>query len=922
MKNVSRILTVALVASLFAVVITFCTAGGQTVAPAATAVAPAPAPATATATPDVKASWQAGVDQILSGKVNDGIASIQQAHKLAPSDSTSSAAADVIKEYKDVSDASEAQRRQEYAATVARVQRGMMAQEAVAGLGGLQKPIRDRIREMSTAYGKTATSEAFAEANDKTAQKMKETALAKLPEARAALAKAIEAASKAKPSEYTKSFAQLAQQADKALAAMEKVWKEAKIANEKEQKDTAVKLMEAEEPLLDALADLETVVAEQPWKIALIQARVARQIATPADKMKDQEWYKQLLASVQKHGEDSMETAVTPWQTVTAEADTKCEACSKETTKSAAPEKIIAKGAVLFVKGDQKACSRACANKLDSDKWYDALTAFAGLEDLEHDNKTYQEKSKEVRSHVRVLRLYGGNGTETAASNPATQPEAKDDDEDLNWKDLTKDIDLEMIRKAITKINSDYVTTPDFRKMTLGALRSVKVLAETPQSSHSFPKLANEDLRRKFVADIDRLIQNVKEKDNVDYLDLHLNLNNVVRASGRTVEIPTAPLAMEFADGFMSELDPFSNIIWPYDLNDFKKSTQGTFFGVGIQITKDEGEPLKVVTPLKDSPAYKAGIKTGDLILTVDGKSTREISLDKLIQMIMGKEGTKVTFEVERRGVVEPLKVDVERREISVQTVKGWKIKADGDYDYMLDPQGKIAYVRVTQFAQNTYADLLAVLKDLKAKGVTSLIVDLRFNPGGYLVSAGKVVDEFVNSGRIVSTAGQQQPNAQEIDARDGGEYTRGDLVVLVNENSASAAEIVSGALKDDHRAVIVGERSYGKGSVQNVMEVSKDKAFLKLTTAYYYLPSGRLLHRKNGSKEWGVDPDIRVSMTPKQMRRWLEIRRKTELLQETPGDELDNDLQNQFKADVQLNMAVTILRLKQLQGTPIVAEK
>jgi carboxyl-terminal processing protease len=209
--------------------------------------------------------------------------------------------------------------------------------------------------------------------------------------------------------------------------------------------------------------------------------------------------------------------------------------------------------------------------------------------------------------------------------------------------------------------------------------------------------------------------------------------------------------------------------------------------------------------------------------------------------------------------------------------------------------------------------------RKFKKDGGRSLILDLRFNPGGLLRSAGSVSDEFISSGRIVSTRGIQQPKATEINATPGGNYTNGDLVVLINEHSASAAEIVSGALKDWRRAVIVGERSYGKGSVQNVIPIPRHKAYLKLTTAYYYLPSGRCLHRRNGDKVWGVDPDVRVLITPRQMRRWLDIRRKTDLLQDGQSGQLDSDLADQYKADVQLNTAVTILKLMRLQpeGTP-----
>jgi len=934
---------------------------------------------------------RSGINDVLTGKVDEGIAEIEQAHQHAPDDAKAQAAQQAATEYHTAAAAAETQRKTEYATTVLRIERAMMSQDALSELGDKHKALRTKIREMSTAYSKSGSSDAFAEATEKNLPTLQENGRTRLAESRKALAEAAAIVAELPESTYTKTFAQLSQTADKALANLEEAWKNATFETPKEQKDSAVALMEAEEPLFDTLADLETVVAEQPWKIALIQARIAKQIAAPSDNMRDQDWYKDLLIKVGARGQAAMEQASKPWKTDPAAADTKCDGCNTIVVKEAAVkdvpdfvkallahrddrntiiakelspavtkvlyqlretrDTIVAKGEPLLTKDGSAVCCPACASKLDGIKWYDAMTAFAGLEDLEHDNTTYQERGKEVRSHVRVLRLYGTttvtqrfqledgrpvDGSQvdlnpglgvlrvvgwnpSAPPSTTTQPALSGDDEEddptLGWMDLTRDIDLEMVRKAVTKIKDDYVTKPDFRALTLGALRSIKILAETPQSANSFPNLGDYVLREKFLTDLDRLTVNIREKDNVDYLDLQLNLNKVWNASESSVKIPVSVLAMEFADGFFSELDPFSNMIWPCDLNDFKKSTQGKFCGVGIQITKDEGEPLKVVTPLRGSPAIEVGIKTGDLILTVDGKSTREISTEKLITMIMGPPKTKVTFEIERRGLLEPLTIEVERREISIQTVKGWKIKADGNYDFMIDPANKIAYVRLTQFSEDTYEDLRVVLDQLKADGVTSLIMDLRFNPGGYLRSAVEIVDEFIQKGRIVSTAGRQ-PNPQVIEGRGNGRFLEGDLVVLVNENSASAAEIVSGALKDYHRATIIGDRSYGKGSVQSVVEVSKDKAYLKLTTAYYYLPSGRLLHRKTGSAEWGVDPDICVSMTPKQLRRWLDIRRKTDLLVENAGEELDNDLQNQYKTDLPLNLAVMVLKLKQIQKT------
>jgi carboxyl-terminal processing protease len=390
-------------------------------------------------------------------------------------------------------------------------------------------------------------------------------------------------------------------------------------------------------------------------------------------------------------------------------------------------------------------------------------------------------------------------------------------------------------------------------------------------------------------------------------------MNAVLQASDRSVKLPTAVLAREYCDGMLDKLDRFSSMIWPSEYTDFRKSTLGRFGGVGIQISKEPGEPLRVVTPLYGSPAFEAGIKAGDLIVAVEGKETNDHDLDKLVNMISGPVGTKVTLRIRRPGVIKPFDVKVERAEIRIKTVKGWRrTNARGDWEYRIDPADRIGYIRLTQFTDKTHEDMVQALRKLRSRGIDSVILDLRFNPGGLLVSAQQVSNEFLKGGLIVKTRGRRQKDQRRADS--SGTFLDGNLVVLVNEFSASAAEIVSGALKDWKRCVVVGDRSYGKGSVQNVIPIRYRKAMLKLTTAYYYLPTGRLLHRKNGSKTWGVDPDVEVLMTPKQMRSWLDIRSETDLIvDENRG--LDKELAEQFNADMQLKTAVLLVKLQQLQS-------
>jgi carboxyl-terminal processing protease len=476
-----------------------------------------------------------------------------------------------------------------------------------------------------------------------------------------------------------------------------------------------------------------------------------------------------------------------------------------------------------------------------------------------------------------------------------------------------------MVEEVIAKLERAYVTRVDYRDVTKGGLEAIKVLAETPQVAGTFPGLKDDAKRGKFLDFIEREMRSVDKKDRVDYLDLHLALNSILSASERTVRIPTEVLSVEFTDGFLNELDKFSSMIWPNDVADFVKSTMGRFFGIGVQISKEPGEPLKVVTPLLNTPAFRAGIKAGDLIEAVNGDDTEDESVDKLVQRIMGPKGTKVTLTIKRPGVIKPFDVDIMRGEIHIVTVKGWQRSSSGEWEYLIDPDSKIGYLRVTQFTGDTVTDVDAALKELKQKGVRSLVLDLRFNPGGLLRAAKNVADQFLRNGRVVSTEGRQVPR-EELSAGAGGRYLDGHLIVLVNQYSASAAEIVSGAMQDWQRGFIIGQRTYGKGSVQNVIPIRRGKARLKLTTAYYYLPLGRLLHRRPESDAWGVDPDIEVVMTPKQSKRWLEIRRRTDLLTEVDPEQLADDLAAQYQADIQLSTAVLMLKLLQIQSDGLAA--
>jgi len=360
---------------------------------------------------------------------------------------------------------------------------------------------------------------------------------------------------------------------------------------------------------------------------------------------------------------------------------------------------------------------------------------------------------------------------------------------------------------------------------------------------------------------------------------------------------------------------------------------------VGIQIQVDESGNLKVVSPLEDSPAYRAGIKPEWIITHINGRPAKWISVTQAVKLITGPQGTDVTLTVkDTKGNSRDYKL---RREIiKVASVKGWMHRPGGGWDYFIDPEQKIGYLRLTNFTKTTSADMNAAIREMTDQGVRGIIMDLRYNPGGLLTEATNVVDKFIRDGVIVST----RPDRPEWAGRESitSARLRNDqknntpLVVLINQYSASASEIVSGALKDHHRAFVVGERTFGKGSVQilyplgeGMPNVNPD-AVLKLTTSHYYLPSGKCIHREEDSKEWGVEPDLTVEMTPEQMRAAIDARQDFDILRDASAADPDKlpekpavedatrAKKDPLASDPQLSAALLVMRLQLAGGSDI----
>ncbi|MHB1037913.1 MAG: S41 family peptidase [Pirellulales bacterium] len=335
--------------------------------------------------------------------------------------------------------------------------------------------------------------------------------------------------------------------------------------------------------------------------------------------------------------------------------------------------------------------------------------------------------------------------------------------------------------------------------------------------------------------------------------------------------------------GILTKLDPYSSYIGPDDLSQFKSGVDSEFGGIGIQPDLDPAGQLIIVTPLVGTPAHRAGLQAGDRIVKIGSESTDGLTLEEAIQRLKGKAGTSVTMTVLHPGGNEPKTVTLTREVIHVETVLGDLRKNDDAWDFMLDHDRRIGYVRVTAFSRDTARELRQAMEGLKREKMRGLILDLRFNPGGLLTSAIEVSDLFIAKGRIVSTKGRNTEE-RSWDATEPGTFEGFPMVVLVNRYSASASEIVSACLQDHKRATVVGERTWGKGSVQNVIELEDGRSALKLTTASYQRPNGKNIHRFPDSKEtdeWGVKPNDGFEVKPRdgEMMRLIGDRRQRDIL-------------------------------------------
>ena len=547
-----------------------------------------------------------------------------------------------------------------------------------------------------------------------------------------------------------------------------------------------------------------------------------------------------------------------------------------------------------------------------AEDWVHATRVYSDLAAVEPSSKDWKEKLKAVTRRGRLLSIYAPDVLKSMQSKdikerdeveailtpttqpvaPATKPSdpiAENENFKTDWRDTVRGVVMPMLVNAVHDANSEYYRDINYRGIMSGGLTGIDAVINTHGLEKTFPSLADANKRGEFQKFINNWRARIAAADANNEEELVTQLlstddkEGMLAANDRTLQLPSEVLISEFADGALATLDPFSNMIWPTEVAEFTKATQGEFSGIGVQILPEENGDLRIVRPLPGSPALKVGIRAADVITRINGKSAKGITSDEAVKHITGPSGTMVNLTVRSPdGLVKDF--DVKREKIKVESVEGYTRKDDdGKWDYYIDSDNKIAYLRITSFSSFTVKELHAAM-DSMGDDVNGVIIDLRGNPGGLLQAAIGVCNEFLKEGTIVSTHPDRETHngpTQAVADNRGRKYTK-PLVVLVNQYSASASEIVSGALKDDKRALLVGQRTFGKGSVQQIFTLEGGDAIVKLTTAHYYLPSGRCIHREENSTEWGVDPDVTVEMTPEQMRAAQEARQETEA---APGD-------------------------------------
>lgn len=540
-------------------------------------------------------------------------------------------------------------------------------------------------------------------------------------------------------------------------------------------------------------------------------------------------------------------------------------------------------------------------------KWVDAYAhCYYWLTLLYEDDTALRDKAEELADLAEIeLSMKDSSCGETAAQR-------------------YEGIQTVMLHRALQLLDANYVNGVDYRAMISKALlrcRRIGIMLEKTQEKTAWT--ASKEAIDRWNTGLEVLEKQLAEtlSEPLQMTEMTDFLEDVLALNSATINLPDEVVIAHVTEASFAALDPFTNMVWPWSVQDFEKSMTQQFTGIGVEISKATGV-LKVVSLLPDTPAYKSGLDADDEIIAVNGEPTDDMTIFCAVSKITGPKGTKVTLTVRRPSTGQVKDVTITRDKIVVQPLRGWTREANGQWNYFIDPENRIGYVRLTSFTETSGPDLDEVLRKLEKNGLSGLILDLRFNSGGYLQSAAEVVDLFVREGVIVKSSPRYGLDTYEI-AHRSGTHPDYPLVILINGSSASASEIVAGALQDpEHRrATLVGQRTYGKGSVQVVTSFTGGGSQMKYTVAYYHLPSNqqvknRYQMEKLGRKDWGIAPDVTVEMLRNETQKMLDIQRDNDVLSQTDHPENGaasrrHQLEETLQADPQLSIGLLVLQSK-----------
>jgi len=560
--------------------------------------------------------------------------------------------------------------------------------------------------------------------------------------------------------------------------------------------------------------------------------------------------------------------------------------------------------------------------------------------------REYDRRLDQVNRRVSLVAEYAPRELHRLRKLVADRSEDADDKDDFpeynelfgeEWREQHRGITPRMLDIALRQAASEHVTEAGWKPLVDGGLEALRLVATTPALSENFPGIADAARRDAFLAAIDRRRETLAARapESVGLSFYRETMRELLAANQETLGLPDEVLVQQFGEGATTQLskdfeDDYSEIIWPERLRRFRQSIDGNFVGVGILIRHNDKRDVMIVNPLEGSPASRAGVRPGDRIAAVDGKPTDGWSLNRAVDSITGPAGKPVMLTLRREDVEEPIDVALVRETIKMRSVNGWwkrglDQRGNPVWDWWMDSQAGIGYVRLTSFNEDSLDDFMDAIRAMKReRPLNGLVLDLRGNPGGLLKSAVAFTNLFVDRGPIVSVQDRDGRRIAAVEAEPNRAPLAGlPLVVLINSGSASASEIVAGSLQANGAALVVGERSFGKGSVQTVQPVKDgaNEAAIKVTTQYYVLPplpgesGGRLVHRRATSDDWGVNPDLLVEVSPDQFESLTQVRLRADSLDEGERDLMTVDIRPDIEdllvkgIDPQLEMGLLVLK-------------